>query len=403
MANNKTGENILSRRAGKMPYSPIRKLSSFADEAKKKGIKIYHLNIGQPDIETPAEIFEAITQHKEKVLGYGPSGGILDLRLAILDYYRNLGFDLDLDNIWITVGGSEAIIFAMMTVCDPRDEIIIFEPYYTNYNGFSVMANIKLVAIETKIENGFHIPPESEIEKRITNRTRAILINTPNNPTGTVLTEEEMFILQRLSKKHNLFILSDEVYREFIYDGKAHISALSLPEIEDRVILMDSISKRFSACGARVGCIISRNKKVMDAIIRFCQARLCPPTLEQIGAIAAYKNINKYITPMIREYEHRRNLLFECLKEIPDVYGHKPEGAFYTVLSLPVKDADHFCQWLLTDFNYQNRTVMLAPANGFYSTLKKGKNQVRIAYVLKEEDIRSAMKILGIALREYKQ
>ncbi len=396
-------ERILSQRADHMPYSPIRKLSSFADEAKKRGIKVYHLNIGQPDIETPPEIFESIANYREKVLGYGPSGGMLDLRLAILNYYRTLGFDLDLDNIWITIGGSEAIIFAMMTVCDPKDEIIIFEPYYTNYNGFSVMANIKLVAIETKIENGFHLPSESEIGKKITTRTRAILINTPNNPTGTVLTEEEMFILQRLSKKHNLFILSDEVYREFIYDGKEHISALSLPEIEDRVILMDSISKRFSACGARVGCIISRNKKVMDVLIRFCQARLCPPTLEQIGAISAYKCIDKYVIPMIKEYEHRRNVLFDCLKEIPDVYGHKPEGAFYTVLSLPVKDADHFCQWLLTDFSYQNSTVMLAPANGFYSTLKKGRNQIRVAYVLKEEDIRNAIKILGIALKEYRK
>jgi len=384
-----------------MPYSPIRKLSVFADEAKKKGIKVYHLNIGQPDIETPIEIFEAIANYREKVLGYGPSGGILELRLAVLDYYRNLGFDLDLDNIWITIGGSEAIIFAMMTVCDPNDEIIVFEPYYTNYNGFAVMSNIKLVAIETKIQNGFHLPPESEIKKRITTRTRAILINTPNNPTGTVLTEEEMFILQRLSKKYNLFILSDEVYREFIYDGKEHVSALSLPDIVDRVIVIDSISKRFSACGARVGCIISRNKKVMDAIIRFCQARLCPPTLEQIGAVAAYKYIDKYITPMIKEYEHRRNVLFDCLKQIPDVYGHKPEGAFYTVLSLPVKDADHFCQWLLTDFSHENSTVMLAPANGFYSTLKKGRDQVRIAYVLKEEDLRRAVDALGIALKKY--
>jgi aspartate aminotransferase len=383
----------LSSRADRMPYSPIRKLSAFADEAKKKGIKVYHLNIGQPDIETPVEIFESIANYREKVLGYGPSGGILELRLAVLDYYRNLGFDLDLDNIWITIGGSEAIIFAMMSVCDPNDEIIVFEPYYTNYNGFAVMSNIKLVAIETKIENGFHLPPESEIKKKITSRTRAILINTP---------EEEMFILQRLCKKYNLYILSDEVYREFIYDGKEHISALSLPEIEDRVILMDSISKRFSACGARVGCIISRNKKVMDALIRFCQARLCPPTLEQIGAIAAYRHIDKYITPMIKEYEHRRNVLFDCLKEIPEVYGHKPEGAFYTVLSLPVKDADRFCHWLLTDFSYENSTVMLAPANGFYSTLKKGRDQIRIAYVLKEEDIRKAVKALDIALKKYK-
>ncbi len=385
-----------------MPYSPIRKLSSFADEAKKRGVKVFHLNIGQPDIETPAEIFESIAQYREKVLGYGPSGGLLDLRLAVLDYYRNLGFNLDLDNIWITIGGSEAIIFAMMVVCDPRDEIIVFEPYYTNYNGLATMSNVKLVAIETKIENGFHLPPVSDIEKRITSRTRAVLINTPNNPTGTVLTEEEMFILQRLAKKYNLFILSDEVYREFIYDGKTHISALSLPEIEDRIILMDSISKRFSACGARVGCIISRNKELMDALIRFCQARLCPPTLEQVGAIAAYKHINKYITPMIKEYEHRRNVLFECLKKIPEVYGNRPEGAFYTVLSLPVKDADRFCQWLLTDFSYENSTVMLAPANGFYSTLKKGKNQIRIAYVLKEEDIRKAISVLAIALEQYK-
>lgn len=404
MARTKTTKKTiaLSSRAKIMPYSPIRKLSVFADEAKKKGIKIYHLNIGQPDIETPIEIFEKIAHYREKVLGYGPSGGILELRLAVLDYFRNLGFDLDLDNIWITIGGSEAIIFAMMTVCDPNDEIIVFEPYYTNYNGFAVMANIKLVAIETKIENGFHLPPESEIKKKITSRTRAILINTPNNPTGTVLTEEEMFILQRLCKKYNLYILSDEVYREFIYDGKEHVSALSLPEIEDRVILIDSISKRFSACGARVGCIISRDKKIMDALLRFCQARLCPPTLEQIGAVAAYKHIDKYITPMIKEYEHRRNVLFDCLKEIPQVYGHKPEGAFYTVLSLPVKDADHFCQWLLTDFSYEKSTVMLAPANGFYSTLKKGKDQIRIAYVLKEEDIRSAVKAFDIALKKYK-
>lgn len=384
-----------------MPYSPIRKLSSFADEAKKRDIKIYHLNIGQPDIETPKEIFEAIANYQEPVLGYGPSGGLLDLRLAVVEYYRKLGFDIGLDNIWITTGGSEAIIFAMMTVCDPNNEIIVFEPFYTNYNGFSVMSNIRLVPILTKVENGFHLPAVEIIEKKITPRTKAILINTPNNPTGTVLSEEEMFILKKICKKHNLFLLSDEVYREFVYDGKEQISALSLPEIEEQVIVMDSISKRFSACGARVGSIISRNKGIMDALIRFCQARLCPPTLEQVGAIAAYKNIETYIKPMIEEYEHRRNVLFECLQKIPGVYGHKPEGAFYTVLRLPVKDADHFCQWLLTDFNYQHKTVMLAPANGFYSSLKKGKNEVRIAYVLKEEELRAAMEVLGAALEAY--
>uniref|UniRef100_A0A7C4X8M5 Aminotransferase n=1 Tax=candidate division WOR-3 bacterium TaxID=2052148 RepID=A0A7C4X8M5_UNCW3 len=393
----------LSKRADRMPYSPIRKLATFADEAKKKGIKVYHLNIGQPDIKTPKEIFEAIANYQEEVLGYGPSGGILDLRLAVVDYYRRLAFDIDLDNVWITIGGSEAICFAMMTVCEPGDEIIVFEPYYTNYNGISRMAGIKLVPITTSIKECFHLPPVNRIEKMITRRCRAILINTPNNPTGTVLTEEEMFILQRLCKKYGLFLLSDEVYREFVYDGKAHTSALSLTEISDRVILIDSISKRFSACGARVGCIINKNRKVMDAVLRFCQARLCPPTLEQIGAVAAYKNIDKYIEPMIAEYEHRRNVLFECLKDIPDAYGHIPEGAFYTVLRLPVKDADDFCRWLLTDFQYENSTVMLAPANGFYSSLKKGKNEVRIAYVLKEEDLRKAMVCLKAGLEKYKK
>lgn len=391
----------LSKRASNMPYSPIRKLAPLADDAIKRGIKVYRLNIGQPDIETPKEIFEAIANHKEPVLCYGPSGGLVELRKAIVEYHRNLNLDIDLEHVWITTAGSEAIIFSMMTVCDPGDEIIVFEPYYTNYNGFAVMSNIKLVPILTKVEHGFHLPSLKQIEKKITLRTRAILINTPNNPTGTVLTQKEMLLLQSICKKHNLFLLSDEVYREFIYDGITHMSALSLHEIPQQVIVMDSISKRFSACGARVGYVISRNKVVMDAILRFCQARLCPPTLEQIGAIAAYKHIDKYICPMIKEYEHRRNILFECLQKIPGVFGHIPEGAFYTVLRLPVDDADHFCHWLLTDFHHENKTVMLAPANGFYSSLKKGKNEIRIAYVLKENDLRDAIEILNIGLTKY--
>lgn len=386
-----------------MPYSPIRKLATYADEAKKRGVKVFHLNIGQPDIETPKEIFEAIANYRELVLGYGPSGGLLDLRLSVAEYYRNLGFDIDLDNVWITTGGSEAIIFVMMTVCDPGNEIIVFEPYYTNYNGFATLSNVRLVPILTKVESSFHLPKKEEIEKKISSRTKAILINTPNNPTGTVLTEEEMFILNKICKKYGLFLLSDEVYREFVYDDKRQVSALSSPDIEQQVIIIDSISKRFSACGARIGSIISRNNDVMDTILRCCQARLCPPTLEQIGAIAAYKNIDKYIKPMIDEYEHRRNVLFECLGKIPGVYGNKPEGAFYTVLRLPVADADHFCKWLLTDFHYNNKTIMLAPANGFYSSLKKGRNEVRIAYVLKEQDIKEAVEALGIGLEIYKK
>lgn len=393
---------VLSDRAATMPYSAIRKLVSFADEAKKRGVKVFHLNIGQPDIETPKEIFEAIANYREKVLGYGPSGGLLDLRLAVAEYHRDLGFDIDLDNVWITTGGSEAIIFAMMTVCDPDDEVIVFEPFYTNYNGFAIMAQLKLIPITTRVEDGFHLPESKIIEQKITSRTKAMIINTPNNPTGTVFTEEEMFIIHNICKNHGLFLLSDEVYREFVYDGKKQISALSMPEIAEQVIVMDSISKRFSACGARVGSIISRNKDIMDAIIRFCQARLCPPTLEQIGAIAAYKNINKYIKSMIAEYEHRRNILFEGLQKIPGVYGHKPEGAFYTVLRLPVDDTDKFCRWLLTDFHYNKKTIMLAPANGFYSSVGKGVNEVRIAYVLKEENLREAIEVLKVALETYK-
>lgn len=396
-------EITLSERARQMPYSPIRKLAGYADDARKRGIKVHHLNIGQPDIDTPPEIFQAIAGHRETVLGYGPSGGIADLRLAIAEYHRDLGFDLDVRDVWITCGGSEAIIFAMMTVCDPGDEIIVFEPFYTNYNGFARMANVKLVPVTLSIKSGFHVPGAAEIEKRLSARTRAILVNTPNNPTGTVLTEEEMFILQRLCRKHNLYLISDEVYREFVYDGARHVSALSLSEIADRVIVIDSISKRFSACGARVGSFVSRNREVMDAVLRFCQARLCPPTLEQVGAVAAYRNIKRYIAPMIREYEHRRNVLHECLGNLKGVYGHKPEGAFYMIVSLPIKDADAFCQWLLTDFQRQQETVMLAPANGFYSSPTKGKNEVRIAYVLKETDLRRAVDLLGQALADYPQ
>lgn len=392
----------LSNRAEQMPYSAIRKLVPFADEAKKKGKHVFHLNIGQPDIKTPSEIFESIAGYREEVLSYGPSGGLLDLRVAVVDYHRSLGFDIDIDNVWITTGGSEAIIFAMMTVADPGDEIIVFEPFYTNYNGFAVMSQLKLVPITTKVEDGFHLPDKQTIESKITSKTKAILINTPNNPTGTVLNEEEMFLINSLCKKYNLYLLSDEVYREFVYDGKVQISALSLPEIKDRVIVMDSISKRFSACGARVGSIISHNKLIMDRLLKFGQARLCPPTLEQVGAIAAYKNINKYIRPMIEEYEMRRNRLFERLGKIPGVLAHKPEGAFYSVLKLPVKNTDTFCKWLLTDFVYQNNTVMLAPANGFYSSPDKGLSEVRVAYVLKIEDLNKAVDVLNAALQSYK-
>jgi aspartate aminotransferase len=385
-----------------MPFSPIRKLSPYAEEAKQKGIHVFHLNIGQPDIETPKEMFDAICAYREKVLSYGPSGGLLDLRLAVADYYRRVGIDVDLDNVWITTGGSEAILFALMAVCDPGDEVIVFEPFYTNYNGLAVMAGVRLVPITTRVENGFHLSDQKAIEAKITRRTKAILINTPNNPTGTVLTEEEMYVLYKVCKKHGLFLLSDEVYREFVYDGRVQVSALSLPQIQDQVIVLDSISKRFSACGARVGCIINRNRKTMEEIIKFGQARLCPPTIEQVGAVAAYRNFDQYIKPVIVEYERRRDFLFAGLQEIKGVYGHKPEGAFYTVLRLLVKDAERFCRWLLSDFQHNKQTVMLSPASGFYSSPRKGKNEVRIAYVLKEDDLKHALVVLDSALKKYK-
>lgn len=333
----------------------------------------------------------------------GHIGGLVELRLAIVDYFKNRNIALELDNVWITTGGSEAIIFAMMTVCDVSDEIIVFEPFYTNYNGFSIMSQIKLVPIPSSVENGFHLPATEKIIEKITPRTKAILICNPNNPTGTVYTEEELYILSKIAKKHNLYLLADEVYREFVYDRKQHVSALELFDIKDRVIIIDSISKRFSACGARVGCLITRNRSVFDAILKFGQARLCPPTLEQVGAIAAYKHIDKYIRPMTVEYEHRRDILYDKLKKIEGIFCHKPEGAFYTVVRLPVKDADHFCSWLLTDFNHQNKTTMLAPANGFYTSLDKGANEVRIAYVLKEKDLIDALDILEIALKKYRE
>ncbi len=393
----------ISKRAQEMPSSPIRKLASLADTAKKKGIKVYHLNIGQPDIETPREIFKAICDFKNKVLEYGPSGGLVELRLAIVDYFKDRNIDIELDNVWITTGGSEAIIFAMMTVCDVYDEVLVFEPFYTNYNGFATMAQIKLVPIPTMVEEGFHLPSKDKIVECITPRTKAILLCNPNNPTGTVCTEEELYILTQIAKKYNLYLLADEVYREFTYDRKRHVSALELFDIKDRVVVMDSISKRFSACGARVGCLVTRNKKIFDSVLKLGQARLCPPTLEQVGAIAAYKHIDKYIKPMIAEYQHRRDVLYDKLKEIDGVLCNKPEGAFYTVVRLPVRDADHFCAWLLTDFAYRKKTTMLAPANGFYASLDKGQNEVRIAYVLKEKDLIDALDILKVALEKYRE
>ncbi len=392
---------MISKRGKNMPPSPIRKLAPLAEDARKRGIHVYHLNIGQPDIPTPKEFFDALKNFKEPVLSYGPSGGIVELRLAVVDYLATYGIEIELDDVWITTGGSEALLFSFLALTDPGDEILVFEPFYTNYNGFANAASVKLVPIKLDVEKGFRIPPEEIIESYITSKTKGIIICNPNNPTGTVMTEEEMYVIKRIVERHKLFLISDEVYREFVYDGKHHISALTLPGIEDRVVITDSISKRFSACGARIGFVISRNRKIMQTILKFAQARLCPPTLDQIGAVSLFKAMPKFIKSIINEFERRRNILYEELKKIPGITVHKPEGAFYTVVKLPVDDSEKFAKWLLQEFSKDKKTVMIAPASGFYATPNAGKNEVRIAYVLKDELLKDALKILAEAIHYY--
>ncbi len=393
-------EMTISKRGQSVPASPIRKLIPLADEAKKKGITIYHLNIGQPDIETPPIFWQAVRGYANKVLAYGNSQGMADYLARLAGYYRKLGLDVNSDDIIVTTGGSEAIIFAMTIICEPGDEILVFEPFYTNYNGFAAQAGIKLVPLTTTAEEGFHFPPENVIEKAITRRTRGILYCNPNNPTGTVYTAEELESLRRLVIKHDLFLLADEVYREFVYEGK-FISVMSLPGISDRAIMLDSISKRFSACGARVGNLVTKNREVYRAALCLGQARLCSPTLEQVGAAAAYDLGQDYFTEMIGEYRRRRDVVFEGLMKIPGTVCINPGGAFYVMAKLPINDSERFASFLLTDFSYNGRTVMIAPGPGFYATPGKGQSECRIAYVLKTDDLKDAMDLLKRGVEAY--
>jgi len=390
----------LSQRANDMPPSPIRKLVPFADEAKKKGIKIYHLNIGQPDIPTPAEFMNAVKDYKEEVLAYGNSKGSQKFLSGLVEYYKRKGIQVEEKDIQITTGGSEAIIFAMICVADVGDEIIVFEPFYTNYNGFAQMADVKLVPITLQAENGFHLSSKEEIEEKITSRTRGILICSPNNPTGTVYTRKEMEMIAEIGKKHNLFVLSDEVYREFIYEGK-HTSVMNIEGISDRAILLDSVSKRYSACGARIGCLVSKNQQVMDAALRMGQARLCSPSIEQFGATSALKIGDDYFEEMAAEYKRRRDTVYDELMKIPGVVCLKPSGAFYIMAKLPVKDIEDFSQWMLTDFSSEGETTMIAPGPGFYATPGKGQDEARIAYVLNVDDLKKAMRILAKGIETY--
>lgn len=390
-----------SKKALAMPYSPIRKLIPLSDETAKKGIKIYRLNMGQPDVDSPKVALDAVKENTLSIISYPNSAGDMELRRGMAGYYKSIGIDVDPSCIMVTHGGSEALQIAIEAICDPEDEIIVFEPFYTNYNTFSIQFDAKLVPITTSIENGFALPPMSEVEKVITPKTKAILICNPANPTGKLYTKEDVLELCRIAKKHNLFIIADEVYREFCYTSEPHFSFMQVPDMDDNIILVDSVSKRYSLCGVRVGFIVSRNKEFMPLVLKYAQARLCCSKYGQIAAIAALDTPQEYFDNVKKEYLRRRQIMVEGLQKIEGVVCPMPMGAFYAAVQLPVDDAEKFCRWLLEEFNYNNQTVMFAPMAGFYVTKGLGKNQARFAYVLKEEDLRSALVCLEKALKEY--
>jgi aspartate aminotransferase len=390
----------LSRRAESMQSSPIRKLASIAERRKQQGIKVYHLNIGQPDLPTPPVVFETIRTLQLSTIAYAPSNGLPQAISAWKTYLAHHGLHFNENEIIVTAGGSEAIIFALCTVCDTDDEVIVFEPFYTNYNGFASIANVRLRPVALSIENGFHLPPLEEIERHITSRTKAILICNPNNPTGTIYSRKELENLVTLCLQHNLFLLSDEVYREFAYDAEA-ISVMDFPEIRDRAILLDSSSKRFNVCGARIGALASHNEQVIQAALKFGMARLSVATIEQLALVPLLNSPEQYTKPIVEEFRRRRDVVYEGLKTIPGVTFYKPEGAFYIVIGLPVEDADDFSRWLIEEYDDRQETVLLAPANGFYASPEKGKNEVRLAFMLNENDLKRSLQILAAALTTY--
>ena len=391
----------LSQRAMEIQASPIRKLMPHAEAAKKRGLKVYHLNIGQPDIPTPQVMIDAYHSFSDKVLAYGPSQGLDIYRQGLVRYYSRYGIDLNEDEIIVTTAGSEAITFAMMVVAEVGEEILVPEPFYTNYNGFATMAGIHLKPITTVGENGYQLPPAEVIESFITKKTKAILICNPGNPTGTVYPEEDVMMIGEIARKYNLFVISDEVYREFIYEGLKHTSIMNVPDLEANAILVDSVSKRYSACGARIGCIASKNKEVMSALLKFAQARLCPPTVDQLAALACIDLGDEYFHPLISEYEARRDLAYNALLQIPDIVCVKPQGAFYILATLPVDNVEEFVTWMLDEFSIDGATMMGAPGDGFYATPGLGLNEMRLAYVLNHEDLSKAMHILTEGIEAY--
>ncbi|MGM0566777.1 MAG: pyridoxal phosphate-dependent aminotransferase [Bacteroidota bacterium] len=391
----------ISNRGTQMPASPIRRLVPYAEAAKKKGITVYHLNIGQPDIETPENALEAIRNIDKKVLEYSHSAGYESYRKGLARYYKSVDIDISHEDIIVTTGGSEAIMFTFLSCLNPGDEVIVPEPFYTNYNGFAQATGVKVVSITSKIEEDFALPPVSELEKKITDKTKAIMICNPNNPTGYLYSREELEALKEMVLKHDLYLFADEVYREFAYDGHQHFSVMQLKGIEDRVVMVDSVSKRYSECGIRIGALVTRNKDIIATAMKFAQARLSPPGLGQIAAEASLETPQSYFKEVYDEYIDRRDLVVEKLNKIEGVFTPKPKGAFYTVVKMPVDDADKFCQWLLEEFEYENQTVMLAPASGFYSTPGSGKNEARLAYVLNKKDLENAVKVLEEAFKVY--
>ena len=393
----------ISERAVEMPASPIRKLVPLADAAKRRGVKIYHLNIGQPDLPTPQEGLDALKKIDRKVLEYSPSDGYLSLREKLVGYYDQYQIKLTADDIIITTGGSEAVLFAFMSCLNPGDEIIVPEPAYANYMAFAISAGAVIRTVSTSIEEGFALPKVEQFEELINERTRGILICNPNNPTGYLYTRKEMNRIRDLVKKYDLFLFSDEVYREFIYTGSPYISACHLEGIEQNVVLIDSVSKRYSECGIRIGALITKNKTLRAAVMKFCQARLSPPLLGQIAAEASLDAPREYAIHTYEEYIERRNCLVDELNKIDGVYSPIPMGAFYTIARLPIDDSDKFCEWCLREFEYEGATIMLAPASGFYSDSELGKDEVRIAYILEKEELKKAIRILGEAIKAYNQ
>lgn len=391
----------ISERIRQIPLSPIRKLTPLADEAKSRGTRVYHLNIGQPDIHTPEEGLDAVRKIGRKVLEYSPSQGFLSLREKISEYYADFGMDYSPEDIIVTTGASEAVLFSFITCMDPGDELITTEPTYANYLSFAAAAGVRVVPITTRIEDGFALPPAERFEELITEKTRGILICNPNNPSGSLYSREEMEMLGDIVRRHGIFLFSDEVYREFVYDGMEFFSAGHLKGVDENVVIFDSMSKRFSECGIRIGAVISKNRPVAEGFLKLAQARLSPPLLGQIVAEASFSAGHAYLDPVAEEYQHRRDVLIEGLQKIPGVRVVKPQGAFYVIASLPVENAEDFCSWCLTDFSDNGETVMMAPASGFYITPGLGPSEVRIAYVLKSDDLRRATELLAKALRQY--